>query len=260
MLTLTPSFQSVKDKMSVEDLSEQIGHSVEVFRSRDFWMSIAGWSNDIQHGIPKYKDTDFSSKAREDIEVMFDLACVQAVALMRIFKLDTFHGLPRQPDLSKERAFEIGKDLATKWADSHTLTEMFENNGILIVRLNLKAPGFKCLFRMMDNIPVIAINTAENSKQEFIENAAYCLGHAFFMHHELDDEASVCASFAKGFSEVFIQNNGFEIGAFDFLPRRGMQAYRLGEISSRCAAWTVGMDYVDFWTKHGWESYGLDDD
>ena len=91
MLTLTPSFQSVKDKMSVEDLSEQIGHSVEVFRSRDFWMSIAGWSNDIQHGIPKYKDTDFSSKAREDIEVMFDLACVQAVALMRIFKLDTFH-------------------------------------------------------------------------------------------------------------------------------------------------------------------------
>lgn len=264
-------------KISKKDLAARLGlsekklsmlESGKEYQDDDLIEKIADVLNFRMDFFFQLPDKEFEEKillrnsriGARDKESIIELAkykAAGAASLVIVLGLKPFAGVERRETINKSDAKLLGKQLALTWIDhKKTLSEILEENGIFIITLPGTSGLFRGLFIQKRGIPVIVMYEHNRSPRELIKDMAHEVGHAVFLKQnlEVEQEEELCDSFSDGFSEEVIRGK-VEIGAFDFVQRMSIKAWKSGEISGSRAAEILEMRLFDFMEKYQYENH-----
>lgn len=172
--------------------------------------------------------------------------------LVFVLNLSVLEPLEKIENLSEELARELGSNIGNDWLHPEkTLSSIFEENGIPIIKIPAETGLFRGLFVYREGVPIIVIPEMDFGDKETIDSISHELGHALFLNQELDQHKiePVCDAFADGFSEKVAERK-IKLGAFDFVERYSVEAWKRGEISAGRAGEMLGMSGVQFREIH----------
>lgn len=142
-------------------------------------------------------------------------------------------------------ASELGRKFAKYFIkQKKTLSNFLEELGIYVVTLKTENPLFRGMFIKRFDIPIIVLYSERLLSDTCVEDLAFCIGYVFSENKDVD-ELKFCSDFSKEFCE-YLFDGVFDIGSFDFLKRRTVEAWERGEISGSRAAEILGIKTGDF--------------
>ena len=153
----------------------------------------------------------------------------------------------------------LGEKLANEWlTPQKTLTQSLEEQGIFVIKIPIETSKFNGLFIRRNGVSVIAIYdhiSRKTNRQKIFFDLSHELCHAILSRQSITEEheETLCNAFAETFSNSALKL-GIDLGNFDFIERKAVDAWEKEEISCSKAAEVIGISLYEFFRRYRYES------